>query len=231
MKPYRLLPIRECGEPLASLEGLGFILTTPHPYAAFGAPYGAANPWTARKSVVQALETALAALKRENPEWTFRIFDAYRPNTIQSFMVVHEFMSLSGGRRPDQVPADEAAALWERTYRIWAEPSEDPRSPPPHATGAAIDLTLCTRGGVDIAMGSPIDENSDRSFPDYFCLKDPVLHGHRLRLLEVMHSAGFERHPEEWWHFSLGDQMWAFTRAQKDPSTASEARYGRADLL
>lgn len=231
MKPYRSHPIRECGEPLVSLEGLGFLLTTPHPYQAFGAPYGPDNPWTARRSVVEALSEALLSLERHNPKWTFRIFDAYRPNAIQSFMVVHEFLTLSGGRSPDALPQDEANRLWKKTYRIWAEPSEDPRSPPPHATGAAIDLTLCTRDGIDVAMGSPIDENSDRSLPDYFLEKDPIRHRHRLILLEVMQSAGFERHPEEWWHFSLGDQMWAYTREQKAPSIPQTARYGRADLL
>jgi len=82
-----------------------------------------------------------------------------------------------------------------------------------------------------VPMGSPIDENSDRSHPDFFLAREPSVHGHRLKLLEVMQSAGFERHPEEWWHFSLGDQMWAFTREQKNPSHVAIARYGRADLL
>jgi len=214
-----------------SLEGLGFALTTPHPYQAFGAPYGPDNPWMARRSVLDALSQALESLKRLHPDWTFRIFDAYRPNTIQSFMVMHEFQTLSGGRSPDAVPQEEAQALWEKTFRIWAEPSSDPRSPPPHATGAAIDLTLCAHDGVDVDMGSPIDENSDRSLPDYFLEKDPAVHHHRLILLKVMQSAGFERHPEEWWHFSLGDQIWAYTLEQKTPFTPQTARYGRADLL
>jgi len=96
VKPYRSHPIEECGEPLVSLEGLGFLLTTPHPYQEFGAPYGAANPWTARRSVVEALSKALEVLKGLHPDWTFRIFDAYRPNAIQSYMVIHEFMTLSG---------------------------------------------------------------------------------------------------------------------------------------
>lgn len=231
MKPYRSHLINECGEPLVALEGKGFLLTDPHPYQAFGAPYGTANPWTARRSVAEALSHALLALHRVKPDWTFRIFDAYRPNAIQSFMVRHEFMTLSGGRSPESVTAEEAGWLWEKTYRIWAEPSDDPKSPPPHATGAAIDLTLCTLEGVDVAMGSPIDENSDRSLPDYYREKDAKLHSHRILLLDVMQTAGFERHPEEWWHFSLGDQMWAFTREQRDPSTPHIARYGRADLI
>ena len=26
-----------------------------------------------------------------------------------------------------------------------------------------------------------------------------------------MRSAGFVRHPNEWWHFSHGDQLWAWS--------------------
>jgi D-alanyl-D-alanine dipeptidase len=36
-----------------------------------------------------------------------------------------------------------------------------------------------------------------------------------------MASAGFVQHPNEWWHFSWGDQLWAWR------SAATAARYGR----
>jgi D-alanyl-D-alanine dipeptidase len=26
----------------------------------------------------------------------------------------------------------------------------------------------------------------------------------------MMKKAGFHRHPNEWWHFCLGDQMWVW---------------------
>jgi D-alanyl-D-alanine dipeptidase len=35
-----------------------------------------------------------------------------------------------------------------------------------------------------------------------------------------MTAAGFDRHGNEWWHFSLGDQMWAWARGE------AEAIYG-----
>jgi D-alanyl-D-alanine dipeptidase len=35
-----------------------------------------------------------------------------------------------------------------------------------------------------------------------------------------MDAAGFSRHANEWWHFSLGDQMWAWARGK------AEAIYG-----
>lgn len=231
MKPYRRYPISECGEALKSLRDLGFVLTDPHPYQAFGAPYDSDCPWVARASVVQALEAAHKHLQTLRPDWTFRIFDAYRPTRIQSFMVMHEFRTLSGGRAPEEVPPREAESLWEKTYRIWAEPSENPLTPPPHATGAALDLTLVHPVTGDIPMGSPIDENSERSLPDHFQKIDPAIHENRECLREVMTAAGFERHPEEWWHFCLGDQMWAWLRSRRLPDELWVARYGRYDQI
>jgi D-alanyl-D-alanine dipeptidase len=59
---------------------------------------------------------------------------------------------------------------------------------------------------------------------------DPLAHAHRQALLEAMASAGFTRHPEEWWHFSYGDQMWAWLSSRAS-GTEVKARYGRADLI
>jgi D-alanyl-D-alanine dipeptidase len=36
-----------------------------------------------------------------------------------------------------------------------------------------------------------------------------------------MAAAGFARHPNEWWHFSHGDQLWAWLRGEP------QAHYGR----
>jgi D-alanyl-D-alanine dipeptidase len=44
-------------------------------------------------------------------------------------------------------------------------------------------------------------------------------------LAEVMATAGFQQHPNEWWHFSLGDQLWAWQLNQQQ-SRHVTARYG-----
>ena len=231
MKPYRNLPIMECGEPLVPIPADDFLFTSPPPYAAFGARYGDSSPWMLREGVLERLCQAQLNLTARNPGWRIKLFDAYRPNAVQAFMVNHEFLQLSGGRPPDGVPEPERASLWERTYRIWAEPSDDPATPPPHSTGAALDLTLADEREEEIRMGSPIDENSDRSNPDYFVKRNPAVHANRELLREVMEAAGFRRHPFEWWHFSVGDQMWVWQSRQENPDSQAVARYGRADLL
>ena len=47
-------------------------------------------------------------------------------------------------------------------------------------------------------------------------------HGRRQLLRDAMGAAGFAQHPNEWWHFSQGDQLWAWR------SNQAEAIYGRS---
>jgi D-alanyl-D-alanine dipeptidase len=92
-------------------------------------------------------------------------------------------------------------------------------SPPPHSTGAAIDLTLAFSRNP-LWMGTIPDDTSEAAHPDYF-EKHPeyqkvvgrftfleALWNRRL-LYWVMTEAGFVVHPYEWWHVSKGDQIWA----------------------
>lgn len=225
------MPIAECGEPLAVLPAEKFHFVTPHPYVALGAPYGGVSPWYVRAGVLAALLAAQAALEARQPGYRLKLFDAYRPNSVQHFMVEREFALLAGGRTPLMVQEPERSALYERVYRLWAIPSADPATPPPHSTGAALDLTIADAAGQELDMGSPIDENSERSNPDYYAAANPAAHGNRLLLRAAMGAAGFARHPAEWWHFSLGDQLWAWLLRQENPQNPVMARYGRADLL
>ncbi|HBH72915.1 MAG TPA: D-alanyl-D-alanine dipeptidase [Synechococcales bacterium UBA10510] len=117
--------------------------------------------------------------------------------------------------------------------RFWATPSEDPATPPPHSTGAAVDLSLADAAGQPLAMGSPIDAIGAVSEPNHFAevaaassdsaerLEALEWHRRRQLLAAAMQQAGFEQHPNEWWHFSWGDQMWAWR------SGSAQAHYGR----
>lgn len=42
-----------------------------------------------------------------------------------------------------------------------------------------------------------------------------------------MTKAGFHRHREEWWHFSYGDQMWAWLENEANPQSHYIAKYGK----
>ncbi|MBF2006762.1 MAG: D-alanyl-D-alanine dipeptidase [Chlorogloeopsis fritschii C42_A2020_084] len=233
MRPYHQIPIQECGEPLVPIPLKKFAVEFPHPYEKLGAPYGEHSPYFLRQSVVDNLIAAQNYLQILHPDWHIQIFDAYRPVAVQQFMVNYAFCGALRDRGFIGIELSEIQRqeIWQEVYKIWAEPSLDEKTPPPHSTGAAVDVTLVDDRGKIVDMGSPIDELSDRSLPDYYLNSDrpqaQQYHANRLLLQNVMEKAGFKRNPREWWHFSFGDQMWAWLNNQTNQDTKFVARYGR----
>jgi zinc D-Ala-D-Ala dipeptidase len=243
MKPYQQLPIFECGESLEAIPAEDFWLQTPHTYVSLGAPYGEqTSPFYLRQGVLVALKQAQISLQQNRPGWKILICDAYRPVSVQQFMVDYTFTTAleQRGLSRDDLTLEQEQLLWQEVYQLWAIPSLDPLTPPPHSTGAALDVTLVNQTGKVVDMGSAIDELSPRSHPDYFAtlasqsddlgLKQQakIADAHRHLLYAVMTGAGFQRHPGEWWHFSLGDQMWAWLNQQQGYPNEI-ARYGRVE--
>ncbi|WP_115082204.1 M15 family metallopeptidase [Synechococcus sp. N32] len=216
MRPWSPIPIEECGEPLQALPPALFRME-PHPYMALGAPYGTSgNPFQLRLGVVQRLLDAQQQLVEHDPRLRLSIFDAWRPIAVQAFMVDHSITELCrergvearSGHVFDQVVADVG--------RFWAAPSRDPATPPPHSTGAAVDLTLSSSDGTPLAMGGEIDAIGAVSEPQHYAGREDsearCWHQRRKLLAEVMGAAGFAQHPNEWWHYSFGDQLWAWRK-------------------
>lgn len=233
MKPYHQIPIKDCGEQLIPIPLDTFDLELPHPYVKLGAEYGTKSPYCLRQGVVQALLEAQFLIEKRYPQWKIRIYDAYRPVGVQQYMVNYTFNSLvkSMSLHEELLSAQQRQNLWNRVYKIWAAPSLNKNMPPPHSTGGAVDVTIVNEQGEILDMGGEIDELSERSHPDYY-LSDQdgdsqQYHFNRQLLNRAMTNAGFYRHPGEWWHFSLGDQMWAWQHNQNEPSAKAIARYGR----
>jgi D-alanyl-D-alanine dipeptidase len=221
-KLYQSIPIAECGEPLAAIDSnlsTSIITIDPHPYMSLGAPYGDRSPFWVRQGILEKLQKSQVYLQTIRPDWKIAIFDAYRPIPVQQFMVDYSFMQLaeSKGLEINSLSEEQKDALMEEVMKFWAMPSHDPKMPPPHSTGAAIDVTLyehSPEGMIPVEMGSPIDEISDRSLPNYFTsfrnAQAVEFHRNRDLLNQVMTHSGLVRHPNEWWHFSYGDQLWAW---------------------
>lgn len=230
-RPWHPLPIHDNGESLQPLPA-SILRLEPHPYALLGAPYGdGATPFQLRSGVIERLLRAQALLQQGPEGWVLAVFDAWRPVRVQRFMVEHAYRSECRvrGLDPAAAPAAALEAVRRDVARFWAEPSHDLATPPPHSTGAAVDLTLASRQGVPLEMGGAIDAIAAVSEPDHHAAAaaaDPhgpaaTWHRRRCRLAEVMAAAGFARHPNEWWHFSFGDQLWAWQQQQ------TAACYGR----
>jgi D-alanyl-D-alanine dipeptidase len=94
-----------------------------------------------------------------------------------------------------------------------------------------VDLTLATASGAELAMGGAIDAIGAVSEPDHYAQSalvspegpEALWHNRRLLLQSAMASVGFCQHPNEWWHFSWGDQLWAWRGGHQ------QACYGRVD--
>jgi len=237
LRPWNQVPIVEAGEPLMALPA-ALLRLEPHPYRALGAPYGGGGgPFQLRQGVVQRLLQAQGQLQRQQPALRLAIFDGWRPLAVQAFMVEHAIATTcrERGLDPDQ-PGPAREAVVAEVGRFWAPPNADPACPPPHSTGAAVDLTLADgSSGVPLDMGSAIDTIGAVSEPDHFGglaqatpegpQRQHYLRWHQQRcwLREAMAAAGFSQHPNEWWHFSWGDQLWAWQQGRR------QACYGRVD--
>src|ERR1700748_2762971 len=200
-----LVEAREWG-----LKGANFYASDRNP------PYwhrvdGATDKLLLRRSVVEKLSRVNARAARAGLE--LFLFDAWRPRAVQAYF--HDvWMPAELKRRGVTL---EGAALLSEVERYWAAPTDSAASPAPHATGGAIDLTLRWKGGDALWMGSLFDDVTALAHRDRFAnldaenfsFSDREARANRRLLHWLMVEEGFAGHPDEWWHFSWGDQMWA----------------------
>ena len=87
---------------------------------------------------------------------------------------------------------------------------------PPHCCGAAVDILLFdTISNKDVDFGSPVNLAEEVSYL-YTNLITHEQQANREILLQVMLNAGFASTAFEWWHFSYGDQVWAWFYGEVD---------------
>jgi D-alanyl-D-alanine dipeptidase len=213
-------------EPLVEIRELG--LAGANYYAgSFNPPYwgpiaGATEKLLLRRSAAEKLLKVNERAGQAGLE--LYLFDAWRPRAVQAYF--HEVWMPNELKR--RHPALEGRRLIEEVERYWAAPSRDENSPAPHATGAATDLTLRWKNGDTLWMGSLFDDATplaardrfESLAPDNFSFSDQEARANRRLLHWLMTEEGFAGHPEEWWHFSWGDQLWAAL------TNASAAHYG-----
>jgi zinc D-Ala-D-Ala dipeptidase len=127
-----------------------------------------------------------------------KMFDCYRPRPFQQ-------------RLWDKVPDD----------RFVTPPAKGSQ----HSRGAAVDLTIVDKNGVELDMGTPYDFFGKEGFPDYKpTKKEEQEHWAKYKVREnrdllraTMDSVGFKPIRTEWWHFDwknkgagavLSDWVW-----------------------
>ncbi|MGQ4877838.1 M15 family metallopeptidase [Billgrantia sp. LNSP4103-1] len=214
-------PIRDNGERLVPMSLAPSPIRVFPAYARLGIP-GAVPECFVREGVYRALLAAARAL----PEGIgLVVLDGWRPWRVQQYLfdTLHEAIHLHHPELGEE-------ELLIRTREFVSVPSRDPAAPSPHLTGGAVDVTLCDADGLPLDMGTLFDEALPASHSDHFeRLQVPSHEQQRARdnrrlLHRVMSEQGFTNLPSEWWHYDLGDQLWAHYGGH------GEAIYGPAEL-
>lgn len=152
-----------------------------------------------RETVAKQLETATTFLPN-NLQFVIRA--GHRPIEVQT-KILNDCMENYIMDNPSA--SKEEALKHARTYV-----SDPSISLPPHVCGAAIDLELRNLNTNELLdFGSPINEDDEISYLHYQNLEQEQI-DNRMMLLEIMLSADFASLYSEWWHFSYGDQNWAW---------------------
>lgn len=215
------VPIQESDEPLIPLSLAPLPLKVFPVYAKQRVP-GAVDECYVRETTYRRL----LQVARSLPDGMgLVVLDGWRPWRVQQYL----FDTLYEALRAHH----SALSEWElttRTREFVSVPSRSQQAPSPHLTGGAVDVTLCDADGVLLDMGTLFDEAVTESHTDALeGLQAPIerqraARDNRRLLYNAMVAQGFTNLPSEWWHFDLGDQLWAYQHGQ--PS----AWYGPAEL-
>lgn len=175
-------------------------------------------PGTSAKAYArQALVDKIEELLTELPHIGVNIFDAYRSIKTQEALYL-EFKAIVAQQNPEW----DGEAIEKRTLEFVSHPHDTSRfAVPLHNSGAAIDLELYDiHSGQAWDFGTEIDAITDLSHTDFFEQAYQALPGfgeerwmtvrqNRRILYHAMCSLGFINFPNEWWHYDLGDCLWA----------------------
>ena len=215
MKIWNKIPIKDNGDKLIAIPScLKFF--DPHPYSHLGAPYkDKTSIWKLREEVVNRLVKVNDYLI-SNSSFNLLIYDSWRPLEVQEFMFKRAFL-LECEKSDIDASFENIKSypsILKKVEKFWAYPSYDSRCPPPHSTGGALDVCFSDKDGNLIEMGSTFDQMDETSNPNFYAnLKNEeaiIWNSRRNLLRETMTKFGFAQHPNEWWHFSYGDQLWAW---------------------
>lgn len=157
-----------------------------------------------RKTVAEMLCVAASALP---PGYKLAILEGWRPEYIQKRMYISSWQ-----RWKERHPEWSDAQL-RRVVNRFTAPIHG-KVPPPHSTGGAFDLVLANDEGWELDMVSPFEPFDPRAYPTDSKGLSETATRHRALLAEALGSAGLTNYPSEWWHWSHGDQGWAYRTGQ-----------------
>ncbi len=180
----RSVKVEDCNEPLVALKTKQDIY------------YDEKQSLVARKSVVEKLERIADRLKKDHGVY-LHILELYRSAEKQQSLRNRHIQILK--KEKSHLTTEQIEAIVNK--RVSAIGGG-------HQTGGAVDLCLCDSHGNMLDMGTRYDEFNAQT-PTRSKDVSPIAKRNRKTLLSYMKQEGFVNYPNEWWHFSYGDKMWA----------------------
>ncbi|HTE58425.1 MAG TPA: M15 family metallopeptidase [Verrucomicrobiae bacterium] len=152
-----------------------------------------------RSEVAKRLQVAANSL---DEQYRLVIRAGHRPIEVQRKLLV-ECAREYKDEHPD---ATEKEALKHARTFI----SDPDITLPPHVCAAAVDVyILDAKSNKSMDFGAKINDDSDETFLYYSDLTQEQKNTRQI-LLRAMLDAGFASCMPEWYHFSYGDQVWAW---------------------
>lgn len=186
-------PLADCGAPLIDLRQEQHLLLDNRRQDTAGAFAHVRRGIAARLQEAQALLPSGLRLL---------IIEGYRPADLQAQYFTKYQDSLSALH-----PEWSDTELRQAASRYVA-----PLDVAPHCAGAAVDLTLCTKTGEELDMGTRVnaspEESRGRCYTDSTDLS-AAAREHRMMFGNALRAVGLVNYPTEWWHWSFGDRYWA----------------------
>ncbi|MBQ4051753.1 MAG: hypothetical protein IJD13_08985, partial [Oscillospiraceae bacterium] len=172
----------DCGEPLVDLSVL-----SPDRIECRSAYYEQGLPGSIPTCMLRkgAAERLLKAAELLPQGWKFRIFDGWRPHSVQKALFDDYLCQLAYKEENQELTVRELMTL---TREFVAFPSTDPLRPYNHGGGGAVDLTILNEKGEPLNMGTGFDDFTDLSHTRYFEEhdEDPEARDNRRLLYHVM---------------------------------------------
>lgn len=167
-------------------------------YQEYIAKHPAYNKVLVRSSVADRLIKAAQELPSK---YKLVVRAGHRPAEVQYKLL--EMVRQSYAKDNPDASMDETLAF-ARTYV--ADPSV---KLPSHCCGAAIDVDLFDNEiGQSVDFGCPMNTDGEIAHVYNDQINDSQKNNREI-LRKTMLNAGFAPNPNEWWHFSYGDQNWA----------------------
>ncbi|MEU9887166.1 M15 family metallopeptidase [Sphaerisporangium sp. NPDC051011] len=187
------IPVEDRGEPLVDLRSIPDLLLDQRLADSDGAYAHIRQGHVGR--LLRAQERLPEGLR-------LLITEGYRPLALQK-----QYFSAYAAKLSDANPD------WsEEHVYVQASRSLSPPHIGPHVCGAAVDLTLCTRNGQELDMGTEVNASPEESENACYTAAENIsaqARDNRMILNEALEEAGFINYPTEWWHWSYGDRYWA----------------------